>query len=351
MRPTCGSQGSGCARRFAPQAATPSSRTGRGTRSRSGLRASAGADSAPTVLCYGHFDVQPPDPLELWETPPFEATVRDGQVFGRGWRTTRASSSCCRRRLLVSRGPRATRTSASRVTARETGGHSIVDYLAADERGADACVIFDSAMVARDVPAFNIATRGLCYLHLTLRTGETCTRASTAVPRSTRSARSRGCCRPSCRATTGAFPSRFDRGSCRRRGGAGGLGLLAGGRPRARESRREADGRGGGRRVLPADVGRAGARCERDRRRIGAAPEDRAAGGSGGQRVDSPGSGQEPDTIAAEAERLLREATPEGAELTVAYWSSSAPGLVDQSSKAVQLGLDAFEQHSACVRC
>ena len=48
------------------------------------LRATAGADSAPTVLCYGHFDVQPPDPLELWETPPFEATVRDGQVFGRG---------------------------------------------------------------------------------------------------------------------------------------------------------------------------------------------------------------------------------------------------------------------------
>src|SRR5918995_4527792 len=48
------------------------------------LRASAGTDSAPTVLCYGHFDVQPPDPLELWETPPFQASVRDGQMFGRG---------------------------------------------------------------------------------------------------------------------------------------------------------------------------------------------------------------------------------------------------------------------------
>ena len=45
---------------------------------------------APTVLIYGHYDVQPPDPLELWETPPFEPTVRDGKVFARGRRTIKA---------------------------------------------------------------------------------------------------------------------------------------------------------------------------------------------------------------------------------------------------------------------
>src|SRR5262249_61613630 len=54
----------------------------------------------------------------------------------------------------------------------ETGGHSIVDYIAADERGADAALIFDGGMIRRDVPAFNVATRGLVYFHLTLRTGE-----------------------------------------------------------------------------------------------------------------------------------------------------------------------------------
>src|SRR5579875_899699 len=48
------------------------------------IRASANADSAATVLCYGHFDVQPPDPLNLWESGPFEPVVRGDRLYARG---------------------------------------------------------------------------------------------------------------------------------------------------------------------------------------------------------------------------------------------------------------------------
>ena len=63
-----------------------------------GAWSGAGPD-APTILIYGHYDVQPPEPLDLWNSPPFEPEIRDGRIYARAVpRTTRGSSSCTSRR-------------------------------------------------------------------------------------------------------------------------------------------------------------------------------------------------------------------------------------------------------------
>ncbi len=137
------------------------------------IRASNGASDAPTVLAYGHFDVQPPEPLELWESDPFEATLRDEWLYARGvaddkgqvWMLVQAAS------LLAADGGLPINLRIVSDGEEEVGGQSIVEFLRADERGADACVIFDGGMENRNLPAISIATRGLAAFNLRVRTG------------------------------------------------------------------------------------------------------------------------------------------------------------------------------------
>ena len=130
------------------------------------VRASGGGE-APTVLCYGHFDVQPPDPLDQWESPPFEPEIRDGYLYGRGTVDDKGQlyMLLVAARELAAAGELPVNVRFCCDGEEETGGHSIVDYLTADERGGDAAIIFDSGMIRRDLPAFNVATRGMAYFH------------------------------------------------------------------------------------------------------------------------------------------------------------------------------------------
>ncbi len=138
------------------------------------IRASNGAGDAPTVLCYGHFDVQPPAPLDLWESDPFEATIRDEWLYARGvaddkgqlWMLLHAAG------LLAADGALPINIRIVSDGEEEVGGQSIVEFLEQDERGADACVIFDGGMESRTLPALSVATRGLAAFNLRVKTGQ-----------------------------------------------------------------------------------------------------------------------------------------------------------------------------------
>ncbi|HSC90842.1 MAG TPA: M20/M25/M40 family metallo-hydrolase [Gaiellaceae bacterium] len=311
------------------------------------LRASKDADAAPTVLCYGHFDVQPPDPLDRWESEPFDATVRGEWLYGRGVADDKGQLY-----LLVKAAEQLAAEGALPVNLRfacdgeeETGGHSIVDFLAADERGADAAVIFDSDMVARGRPAFNVATRGLCYFHLTVRTGA----------RDLHSGMYGGAALNAMHALTQILAAVVPRG------GRSPEPLRAGIAPVTDEERASWSALPGG----EEELGGQGARpvdphaAEEFYLRTWAETALDVNGIGGGspllQKTVLPveavanvsirlAPGQDPHVVAAAFEQLVEEAAPEGAEVTVELWSWSEPGLVPTDAPAIRLGLDAFER-------
>jgi acetylornithine deacetylase/succinyl-diaminopimelate desuccinylase-like protein len=133
-----------------------------------------GPPGAPTVLVYGHYDVQPPDPLELWESDPFAAEIRGEWLYARGvaddkgqlWMQLKAIEE------LVSEGELPVTFRIVCDGEEETGGDAIVRFLAGDDGPADACVVFDGWMKRRSSPELVVATRGLVALDVEVRTGE-----------------------------------------------------------------------------------------------------------------------------------------------------------------------------------
>jgi acetylornithine deacetylase/succinyl-diaminopimelate desuccinylase-like protein len=311
------------------------------------VRASSGADTAPTVLCYGHFDVQPPEPLDLWDSPPFEATVRDGWLYGRGVADDKGQLY-----LLLKAAEQLAAEGRLPVNLRfacdgeeETGGHSIVDFLAADERGADACVIFDSDMVAKGRPAFNVATRGLCYFHLKVRTGARDLHSGMYGGAALNAVHALVQSLAGVLPVDGRLPEPLRAGIAAptEEELASWASLPAGKHELESQGARASDARS----------------AEEFYLRTWAEPALDVNGFEGGsphlQKTVLPvlaeanlsvrlAPGQDPQAIAPELERLLRESLPDGADLEVDLWSWSEPGLVPSDAPAIQLGLDAFER-------
>ena len=311
------------------------------------LRASANPETAPTVLCYGHFDVQPPDPLELWDSDPFEPELRDEYLFGRGTVDDKGQLymllSAARDLALAGELPVNVRFCCD--GEEETGGHSIVDFLETDERGADAAIIFDSGMIARDVPAFNIATRGVLYFHLTLRTGERDLHSGTFGGAALNAAHAMVRTLDSLIAHDGRLAEPLRKGIAEPTAEElAGWALLP---PGASELSDQG--------ARPKD-----ARAAEDFYRLTLAEPSLdvngiATGSPHLQKTVLPveavanvsirlAPGQTVEEIVPEFERLVREAAPAGADVQVDLWSAAPPGLVAPDAKAIQLGLDAFEQ-------
>jgi acetylornithine deacetylase/succinyl-diaminopimelate desuccinylase-like protein len=125
---------------------------------------------APTVVAYGHYDVQSPGPAELWESPPFEPEVRDGWLYGRGVSDDKGNFYALLRAALdlSAGGELGVNVRVIADGEEEVGGHSVIDHLATIDQRLDAAVIFDGSMADSERPAVTIGLRGLVGFQLRL---------------------------------------------------------------------------------------------------------------------------------------------------------------------------------------
>jgi acetylornithine deacetylase/succinyl-diaminopimelate desuccinylase-like protein len=129
---------------------------------------------APTVLIYGHYDVQSVGSEAAWTTPPFEPDVRDGRVYARG-----ASDDKGNFLPLLYAACEMARADELPVHVRvlvegeeEVGGDTALEWVRNDARGADAAIVFDSDMADERNPAITIGLRGMVQASISVRTGE-----------------------------------------------------------------------------------------------------------------------------------------------------------------------------------
>ncbi|HEX3926907.1 MAG TPA: M20/M25/M40 family metallo-hydrolase [Gemmatimonadales bacterium] len=130
---------------------------------------------APTLLIYGHYDVQPVDPVSEWISPPFVPTVRDGALYGRGTADDKGQVFCLLKAYEAALD--AERQPPLNVHflfegEEECGGHAIEALLKKEPRRtrADAVLVCDMSYYAKGWPAVYTALRGMCYAELHVRT-------------------------------------------------------------------------------------------------------------------------------------------------------------------------------------
>ncbi len=145
------------------------------------LHAAPAADGrpAPTVLCYGHYDVQPAEPLDEWKSPPFEPTERDGNIYARGavddkgqmWMHVKALESL----FATGGGKLPVNVRVIVEGEEEVGGEGIARFVRehGDELKADVALVSDTEMFAPDLPTLCVGLRGMIYTEIEVRGART----------------------------------------------------------------------------------------------------------------------------------------------------------------------------------
>lgn len=130
------------------------------------------AGNRPTVLCYGHYDVQPPDPLDEWRTPPFEPTIRENNIYARGAVDDKGQTHMHLKALEALFSAHSGKLPMNvRVLIEgeeEVGGEGIAKFVRSNPARlkADFALISDTEMFAPELPTLNVGLRGLIYTEL-----------------------------------------------------------------------------------------------------------------------------------------------------------------------------------------
>ncbi len=132
------------------------------------------APGAPTILFYGHYDVQPVDPVNLWTSPPFEATIRDGEIYARGAADDKGQVFMHFKAVeahIKQSGGLPVNMKFLIEGEEEVGSANLDNFIKAhkDLLGADVVVISDSPMFDRGIPSICYGLRGLTYFQIDVR--------------------------------------------------------------------------------------------------------------------------------------------------------------------------------------
>ena len=126
--------------------------------------------SKPTILVYGHYDVQPPDPLDLWNSPPFEPVIKDEKIYARGACDDKGQAYMHVKaiEILQAEGPLPCNVKLLVEGEEEVGSDHLEDFVRTHKEmlSADIILVSDTSMIANDTPSITVGLRGLSYLEV-----------------------------------------------------------------------------------------------------------------------------------------------------------------------------------------